>query len=132
METHTGAVEVLGIDAGGTMTDTLVVGKAQSNPDDESVALLNLAEDALGLWGTTVEQEFPDMVTAVYSGTTRLNRVVSRKGLDVGLIVNRGMENVPRIGRAIQSYLGYAYEDRLQLNTPATTNRWSHAATPAA
>jgi len=125
VEAHTASVEVLGIDAGGTMTDTFfvdavgefVVGKSQSNPDDESVALLNSAEDALNLWGTTVEQAFPDMVTAVYSGTAMLNRVVSRKGLPAGLIVNRGMEDVPRMGRAIQSYLGYAYEDRLHLNT---------------
>ncbi len=41
-------VEVMGIDAGGTMTDTFfvradgefVVGKAQSNPNDESSAVV--------------------------------------------------------------------------------------------
>ncbi|GAA7618204.1 hypothetical protein JP0114_07750 [Helicobacter pylori] len=42
-------VQVMGIDAGGTMTDTFfvkengsfVVGKAQSNPEDESLAIYN-------------------------------------------------------------------------------------------
>ncbi|BBI22828.1 acetone carboxylase beta subunit [Helicobacter pylori] len=48
-------VQVMGIDAGGTMTDTFfvkengsfVVGKAQSNPEDESLAIYNSSQDAL-------------------------------------------------------------------------------------
>lgn len=47
-------VQVMGIDAGGTMTDTFfvkengsfVVGKAQSNPEDESLAIYNSSQDA--------------------------------------------------------------------------------------
>jgi N-methylhydantoinase A/oxoprolinase/acetone carboxylase beta subunit len=46
-----------------------------------------------------------------------LNRVVQRKGLDVGLICNRGFEQIHSMGRAIQSYLGYALEERIYLNT---------------
>lgn len=46
-----------------------------------------------------------------------LNRVVQRKGLRCGLIVNAGMEDFHRMGRAIQAYLGFAYEDRIHLNT---------------
>src|SRR5690606_4105308 len=52
-----------------------------------------------------------------YSGTAMLNRVVQRKGLRTGLIVNAGMEDFHRMGRAIQAYLGFAYEDRIHLNT---------------
>ncbi|NAW52255.1 hydantoinase/oxoprolinase family protein [Elizabethkingia argentiflava] len=118
-------VPVLGIDAGGTMTDTFfvdqegdfVVGKAQSTPQDESIGLLNSSVDALALWEMKVESVFPQMDTCVYSGTALLNRVVQRKGLKIGLIVNKGCEDFHRMGRAIQSYLGYAYEDRLHLNT---------------
>ncbi|MCL6577558.1 hydantoinase/oxoprolinase family protein [Kyrpidia sp.] len=118
-------IQVLGIDAGGTMTDTFfvdaegnfVVGKAQSTPYDESVGLINSSTDALAQWNLTVEEVFPQLVTAVYSGTAMLNRIVQRKGLRVGLIVNRGMEDFHRMGRSIQSYLGYSYEDRLHLNT---------------
>ncbi len=81
-------VEVLGIDAGGTMTDTFfvradgtfVVGKAQSNIN-ESQAVLESSKDALGHWNRTVEDVFPEMVTCVFSGTAMLNRVVGRKGL---------------------------------------------------
>ncbi|PZN07419.1 MAG: acetone carboxylase subunit beta, partial [Bacillota bacterium] len=98
-------------------TGAFVVGKAQSTPHDESEGLLQSCADALAQWNLTVEQVLPQLVTGVYSGTAMLNRVVQRKGLRVGLIVNRGMEDFHRMGRAIQSYLGYSYEDRLHLNT---------------
>jgi acetone carboxylase, beta subunit len=118
-------VQVMGIDAGGTMTDTFfvrsdgrfVVGKAQSNPQDESLAIFNSSQDALVHWKRTVDDVYPELLTCVYSGTAMLNRVVQRKGLDVGLMVNKGFEHVHSMGRAIQSYLGYALEERIHLNT---------------
>jgi acetone carboxylase beta subunit len=117
-------VEVLGIDAGGTMTDTFfvrkdgtfVVGKAQSDAD-EAQAVLTSSIDALANWGRTVEDTYPEMVTCVFSGTAMLNRVVGRKGLRTGLITSKGFEDFHRMGRAIQCYLGYAFEDRLHLNS---------------
>ncbi|GAB7540811.1 hydantoinase/oxoprolinase family protein [Cupriavidus sp. 8B] len=118
-------VQVMGIDAGGTMTDTFfvrgdgrfVVGKAQSNPEDESLAIFNSSEDALAHWQRGVDDVYPELLTCVYSGTAMLNRVVQRKGLAVGLMVNKGFEHVHSMGRAIQSYLGYALEERIHLNT---------------
>lgn len=117
--------QILAIDAGGTMTDTFiiddqgefVVGKAQSTPHDESVGLINSAIDALTYWDTTVQAEFPKLLAGVYSGTAMLNRLVQRRGRRVGLIVNKGMEDFHRMGRAIQAYLGYSYSDRLHINT---------------
>jgi acetone carboxylase beta subunit len=122
---QTSKVQVMGIDAGGTMTDTFfvredgrfVVGKAQSNPEDESLAIYNSSQDALAHWNRTVDDVYPELVTGVYSGTAMLNRVVQRKGLEVGLICNKGFEHVHSMGRAIQSYLGYALEERIHLNT---------------
>lgn len=124
MNDITNPVEVMGIDAGGTMTDTFfvradgefVVGKAQSDTD-EAKAVLESSADALAHWGTTPEEVFPQMITCVFSGTAMLNRVVGRKGLRTGLIVSKGFEDFHRMGRAIQCYLGYAFEDRLHLNT---------------
>jgi acetone carboxylase beta subunit len=118
-------VQVLGIDAGGTMTDTFfvmsdgrfVVGKAQSNPADEGLAVMESSKDALAHWGLGVDEVYRSLVTAVFSGTAMLNRVVQRRGLKVGLIVNRGTEDHHRMGRAVQSHLGYAYEDKIHLNT---------------
>lgn len=117
--------QILAIDAGGTMTDTFiiddkgefVVGKAQSTPYDESIGLINSAKDALSYWNTSVVEEFPKLMAGVYSGTAMLNRLVQRKGRRVGLIVNKGMEDFHRMGRAIQAYLGYSYSDRLHINT---------------
>jgi acetone carboxylase beta subunit len=118
-------VHVLGIDAGGTMTDTFfvdadgdfVVGKAQSTPQNEALGLIASSEDGLANWGIPLGDALKQLQTGVYSGTAMLNRVVQRKGLRCGLIVNRGMEDFHRMGRAVQAYLGYAYEDRIHLNT---------------
>lgn len=118
-------VQVLGIDAGGTMTDTFfvdsegefVVGKAQSTPQNEALGLIESSREGLEHWGLTLEDALGSIQTGVYSGTAMLNRVVQRKGLKTGLIVNAGMEDFHRMGRAIQAYLGFAYEDRIHLNT---------------
>lgn len=119
------SVQVLGIDAGGTMTDTFfvdsdgefVVGKAQSTPQNEALGLIASSIDGLAGWGLDLGDALKELQTGVYSGTAMLNRVVQRKGLKCGLIVNRGMEDFHRMGRAIQSHLGFAYEDRIHLNT---------------
>ncbi|WP_096787964.1 hydantoinase/oxoprolinase family protein [Rhodobacter sp. CZR27] len=119
------SVQVLGIDAGGTMTDTFfvdadgdfVVGKAQSTPDNEARGLIESSREGLAHWGLSLEDALSSIQTGVYSGTAMLNRVVQRKGLKCGLIVNAGMEDFHRMGRAIQAYLGFAYEDRIHLNT---------------
>ncbi|GAA7479485.1 hydantoinase/oxoprolinase family protein [Helicobacter pylori] len=118
-------VQVMGIDAGGTMTDTFfvkengsfVVGKSQSNPEDESLAIYNSSQDALSHWQSDVSKVYPELVTCVYSGTAMLNRVVQRRGMEVGLICNKGFEQMHSMGRALQSYLGYALEERLHINT---------------
>jgi acetone carboxylase beta subunit len=118
-------VQVLGIDAGGTMTDTFfvdsegdfVVGKAQSTPQNEALGLLASSQEGLSHWGLSLEDALSEIQTGVYSGTAMLNRVVQRKGLRTGLIVNAGMEDFHRMGRAAQSYLGFAYEDRIHINT---------------
>jgi len=125
MQTAQSKVQVLGIDAGGTMTDTFfvredgrfVVGKAQSNPGDESLAIRNSSQDALAHWQRDIADVYPQLLTCVYSGTAMLNRVLQRKGLNVGLICNKGFEHQHIMGRAVQSYLGYALEERIHLNT---------------
>ncbi|RST73079.1 hydantoinase/oxoprolinase family protein [Siminovitchia acidinfaciens] len=130
--------QILAIDAGGTMTDTFiidekgdfVVGKAQTTPMDEHIGLINSAKDALGQWDAEVEEEFPNLRAGVYSGTAMLNRLVSRVGRRVGLVVNKGMEDNHRMGRGLQSYLGYSYSDRIHINThhfdpPLVPRKWT-------
>lgn len=130
--------QILAIDAGGTMTDTFiidergdfVVGKAQTTPDDEHVGLMNSSKDALDQWDTTIEKEFPSLLAGVYSGTAMLNRLVARVGRRVGLVLNKGMEDSHRMGRGVQSHLGYSYADRIHVNThhfdePLVPRKWT-------
>jgi acetone carboxylase beta subunit len=116
---------VLAIDAGGTMTDTFVVddagefvvGKAQTTPEDESEGFMRSAEDALAQWGSTPQAAFPRIASGIFSGTAMINRLLARQGRRVGVIVSAGQEDYLRIERAIQTYLGYSYADRLHLAT---------------
>ncbi|MBO0997471.1 hydantoinase/oxoprolinase family protein [Bacillus sp. SD075] len=130
--------QILAIDAGGTMTDTFiidskgdfVVGKAQTTPLDEHIGLLNSAKDALSQWDVKMEEEFPNLLAGVYSGTAMLNRLVSRVGRRVGLVVNKGMEDNHRMGRGLQSFLGYSYSDKIHINThhfdpPLVPRKWT-------
>jgi len=116
---------VLGIDAGGTMTDTFlvdaggefVVGKAQSTPEDESEGFVKSARDALGYWGSDPETAFPKVASGIYSGTAMINRLLERKGRRVGCIVSGGLEDYLRLERGIQTYAGFSYSDRLHVAT---------------
>lgn len=130
--------QILAIDAGGTMTDAFiiddkgefVVGKAQTTPDEEHIGLMESSQDALDQWGTTIEKEYPNLLAGVYSGTAMLNRLVARVGKRVGLVLNRGMEDGHRMGRGVQSHLGYSYADRIHVNThhfeePLVPRKWT-------
>lgn len=116
---------VLAIDAGGTLTDTFivdedgsfVVGKAQTTPEDESIGFMRSSVDALKQWGSTPEDAFPEIASGIYSGTAMLNRLLTRQGLRAGAIVTAGQEDVLRIERGKQTYLGYSYSDRLHAVT---------------
>ena len=112
-------IRVLGIDAGGTMTDVImvddsgrfVVGKAQTTPEDESRGFSNSAHDALSYWEMGAEQGFGSIVSGVFSGTSMLNRLLERKGQNVGVIVTRGQEDSLRMERGVQTWLNLSYAD---------------------
>ncbi len=88
--THTGThiPQIIAFDAGGTMTDAFivdengqfVVGKAQTTPDDESLSVLTSTKDALDYWGMSIQEAVPTMVSGVFSGTSMINRLLSRQG----------------------------------------------------
>ncbi len=114
-------VEILGIDAGGTMTDTIlidkegdmVIGKAATTPRDEAIGFVESTQDALQHWNLALDSGIPEMKIAIYSGTAMLNTLIERKGNKVGLLVTKGMEDYLLMERGCQSYLGYHYADRL-------------------
>ncbi len=126
-------VQIIGSDAGGTMTDMFVVdsegkfvvGKAASTPRDESVGFWESLCDAFEQWDVdfseTSKDILPGVETIVYSGTTMLNVLVTATGRKVGLIVNRGDENILIHERSRQTYAGYSYQDALHHVTHAHT-----------
>lgn len=117
----TARISIVGIDAGGTMTDTIavderggfVIGKALTTPHDESVGFFESVGDALGYWGTTAEDVFPQLDTSIYAGTTMLNTLLRRRGKRLGLITTAGIEDDILMGRGAQAWISYAYSDRL-------------------
>ena len=116
---------VLGIDAGGTMTDTFIVdengdftvGKAATTPHDESVGFLESAEDAVSYWGAETQALYPALEVALYSGTTMLNTLLTRRGTKLGLVTTKGFEDDVLMGRGMQSWTGYSYSDRIHAVT---------------
>ncbi len=133
---------VLGIDAGGTMTDTFIVddegnfevGKAPTTPQDESVGFLESTQDAISYWGDMKPEElFPKLSVVLYSGTTMLNTLLSRRGQKVGLLVTNGFEDMLLMNRGL-IWAGYGYADTLHAVThihpePLTPKRWIHGIT---
>jgi acetone carboxylase beta subunit len=114
-------VEIFGIDTGGTMTDTIfvdskglfTVGKAQTVPEDEPQGIDRSLVNALSHWHIAKENALPQIKANIYSGTAMINRLLSRKGRKTGLIITKGLEDTLRLEKAVQSWLGKSYEDRL-------------------
>ena len=116
---------VLGIDAGGTMTDTFIVdedgrftvGKAGTTPTDESIGFIASTEDALTYWGLDLETLFEQLEVTLYSGTALINTLLTYTGRRLGLLITRGFEEAVMMGRGLQVWAGYSYEDRLHAVT---------------
>jgi N-methylhydantoinase A len=108
------------MDAGGTMTDTIVVdefgnftvGKALTTPHDESVGFFGSLDNALSSWDVTEASVFPHLKLGIYAGTTMLNTLLQRRGARVGLITTKGFEDDVLMGRGIHVWKSYAYSDR--------------------
>lgn len=133
---------VIGIDAGGTMTDTILVdaqgrfkiGKAATTPHDESEGFIASAEDAADAWGVSLDRLFSGVDVVLYSGTGMLNTLLSRTGRRLGLITTKGTEDMILMGRGLQAWADYAYADRLHAVThhhpdPLVPRRRTHGVT---
>jgi len=116
-------------DAGGTMTDILLVdaagrfsvGKASTTPQDESLGFWESLEDAFANWGVKLDGASDGLLepleAAIYTGTTMLNTLLQRRGKQVGLIITKGFEDSFVVERGFQAVAGYSYADRLHTVT---------------
>jgi N-methylhydantoinase A/oxoprolinase/acetone carboxylase beta subunit len=110
-------------DAGGTMTDVIVVdeqgrsviGKAPTTPRDESIGYLESLEEALRYMQLDLARdgrEFCQSIeTAIYTGTSMLNALINLSGLKTGLLVTRGFEDVIVQGRGSQTFIDYQWSE---------------------
>jgi N-methylhydantoinase A len=116
---------VIGIDAGGTMTDTILVdqhghfkiGKSATTPRDEAEGFIASAADAAEAWGISLDELFSGVNVVLYSGTGMLNTLLSRTGRKLGLITTKGLEDMILMGRGLQAWADYSYADRLHAVT---------------
>ena len=103
-------------DAGGTMTDVIVVdergrfviGKAPTTRYDESVGFMESLDEALSYLRIGEKDRpafFRDIETAIYTGTSMLNALINLDGLPTGLLVTRGFEDIIVQGRGSQSFI---------------------------
>ena len=133
---------VIGIDAGGTMTDTILVdrdghftiGKAATTPHDESEGFIASSADAAEAWGISLDELFSGVDVVLYSGTGMLNTLLSRTGRRLGLIATKGLEDMILMGRGLQAWADYSYSDRLHAIThhhpdPLVPRRRTHGVT---
>ncbi|WP_027997903.1 hydantoinase/oxoprolinase family protein [Sinorhizobium arboris] len=133
---------VIGIDAGGTMTDTILVdqnghfkiGKAATTPKNEAEGFISSAADAADAWGISLDSLFSGLDVVLYSGTGMLNTLLSRTGRKLGLITTKGMEDMVLMGRGLQAWADYSYADRLHAVThahpdPLVPRRRTHGVT---
>lgn len=122
-------VPILASDAGGTMTDLFIVdaegnfrvGKAATTPKDESIGFWESLCDAFAQWGIDLEKEsekiLPNSRSAIYSGTTMLNVLLTGTGRKVGVIITKGFEDPIVWNIATQGWIGYSYADTMHVAT---------------
>lgn len=111
-------MQLIGIDAGGTFTDTVVstpdgrlaVGKALSTPEAlEEGVLASLAAAAADL-GTTVGSLLAATDVVAHGTTAGLNALLTRTGARVGLVTTAGFESTLAIAKA-NKLLGLPQDD---------------------
>jgi len=129
MSNETGQPMIVTCDAGGTMTDILMVdaagrftvGKASTTPQDESLGFWESLEDALCNAGIRLNGNAANVLAplkaSIYTGTTMLNTLLQQRGKRVGLIITKGFEDSFVAERGFQTVAGYSYADRLHTVT---------------
>lgn len=129
MTNETAQPLIVTCDAGGTMTDILLVdaagrfsvGKASTTPQDESLGFWESLEDAFHNWGVKLDNGHEGLLNpvkaSIYTGTTMLNTLLQRRGKRVGLIITKGFEDSFVVERGFQTVAGYSYAERLHTVT---------------
>ncbi|NNL86689.1 MAG: hydantoinase/oxoprolinase family protein, partial [Myxococcales bacterium] len=111
---------ILALDAGGTMTDAILVlpdgsftvGKSITRKEDEPRSYRDSVADAAQSIGMTSEEVHAQCGADIYCGTGMLNTVLTGQGRRVGLIVTRGFEDLTVMEGGL-TYLGQSQAEAL-------------------
>ena len=101
-------MQLIGIDAGGTFTDTVVattagdlaVGKALSTPGQLEDGVLASLADAAHHLGVSVAELLAQTDILAHGTTAGLNALLTRTGATVGLLTTAGFESTLAIAKA--------------------------------
>ena len=111
---------ILAFDAGGTMTDAILVkpdgsftvGKSISRREDEPRSYRESVTDAANNLGLSAEEVHAQCAADIYCGTGMLNTVLTGNGRKVGLLVTRGFEDITVMEGGL-TYLGQSQNEML-------------------
>ena len=111
---------ILALDAGGTMTDTILVfpdggftvGKSLTNRAHEASSYLESVADAAHAAQMSSADVHSRAAVSIYAGTGMLNTVLTGTGRRAGLLITRGFEDITIIEGGL-TYLGQAQHDLL-------------------
>ncbi|USZ73628.1 hydantoinase/oxoprolinase family protein [Natronosalvus halobius] len=98
---------VIGVDTGGTFTDTVIVneagervtGKSGTTPADPATGIMNSLSDAARALDSNLETVLEETEVLFHGTTLTTNTVLERTGGDVGLITTKGHRDALHIGR---------------------------------
>lgn len=107
------------VDIGGTFTDCFVrydgrvlTGKAETTEHDLSVSFFAAIEDAIAPLAVGKRELLSVADRVRYSTTVALNKLIAREGTQLGLLMTKGLTDVPFIGRGSQWSDGLPIQDR--------------------
>lgn len=107
------------VDIGGTFTDCFVrydgqilTGKAETTEHDLSVGFFAAIRDAISSLDVDQREILSAADRVRYSTTVALNKLIAREGSKLGLLMTKGLTDVPFIGRGSQWSDGLPIQDR--------------------
>lgn len=111
---------IIAIDAGGTMTDAVIisddgsfeVGKYRTYRADESESYMGALKAVADQMALTTREVHENCEVAIYAGTAMTNTLITLDGSKVGLIITRGMEHMPIIENGL-TYIGQSQKEIL-------------------
>jgi N-methylhydantoinase A len=101
-------MQIIGVDTGGTFTDTVVttergtiaLGKALSTPSEVEVGVLDSLRDAAAAAGRPLREMLAATEVLAHGTTVGLNALLTRSGASVGLVTTAGFESTFAIAKA--------------------------------